>query len=262
MGVAFTPGQTLGRGDLDLFLTNANGNVSNAYSITFALYWVDPASGAEVLVGPSNRQPVNPAVGEYYAAVMIPTSATPGGYRIRWTFKQYSSDPDQQVVQEFAVVATGSDTGVGGTSTLSTCEADLVKKLRFLLRDNNPDRNYRFRPPQGEGTVGCYNRVFGYIWEDAELIEYLEMALWKWNMHPPETEELCNINTLCQRKPAWKAALLWGALVNAAQALAYNWVSDEFSVSGDTLTRVYLPDGSALDVPISELYAICKGGGQ
>jgi hypothetical protein len=136
MGVAFTPGQTLGRGDLDLFLTNANGNVSNAYSITFALYWVDPASGAEVLVGPSNRQPVNPAVGEYYAAVMIPTSATPGGYRIRWTFKQYSSDPDQQVVQEFAVVATGSDTGVGGTSTLSACEADLVKKLRFLLRDN------------------------------------------------------------------------------------------------------------------------------
>jgi hypothetical protein len=100
-----------------------------------------------------------------------------------------------------------------------------------VVVSNSPDRNYKFRPPQGEGTVGCYNRVFGYIWEDEELAEYLEIALWKWNAHPPETEELCNIDTLCQRKPAWKAALLWGALVNAAQALAYNWVSEEFSYS-------------------------------
>jgi len=233
MGVAFAPGQTLGRGDLDIFLTNSSGNVSNAYAITFALYWVDPSSNAEVLIGPSTRQPVNPAVGEYYAAVMIPTSATPGTYHIRWTFKQYSSDPDAQVVQEFAVVAAGSDAGVGNTggTTRSACEQDLIKKLRFLLRDNNPDKNYKFRPPQGEGTVGCYNRVFGYVWEDEELYEYLEIALWKWNAHPPETEELCNINTLCQRKPAWKASLLWGALVNAAQALAYNWVADEFDYS-------------------------------
>lgn len=255
MGVAFTPGQTLGRCDLDIFLTNSTGDVANAYTMTFAIYWVDPVSNAEVLIGSPARQPVNPAVGEYYAAIVIPTSVTPGTYHIRWTFKQYPSDPDSWVIQEFAVVAPGSDLG----TSYSTCEQDLIKKLRFLLRDNNPDKNYRFRPPQGEGTVGCYNRVFGYIWEDAELAEYLEMALWKWNMHPPETEELCNINTLCQRKPAWKAALLWGALVNAAQALAYNWVSDEFSVAGDTLVAVYLPDGTRVDVPIAELHSICKG---
>ena len=137
MGVAFTPGQTLGRGDLDIFLTNTAGNVSNAYTITFAIYWVDPVSNAEVLIGPSARQPVNPAVGEYYAAIMIPTAATPGTYHIRWTFKQYSSDPDSQVVQEFAVVAAGSNTGAGSTtSSLSTCQQDLIRKLRFLIRDN------------------------------------------------------------------------------------------------------------------------------
>ena len=138
MGVAFTPGQTLGRGDLDIFLTNTAGNVSNAYTITFAIYWVDPASNAEVLIGSPARQPVNPAVGEYYAAIMIPTSATPGTYHVRWTFKQYSADPDSQVVQEFAVVAAGSDTGTGAGSSAgrSACEQDLIKKLRFLLRDN------------------------------------------------------------------------------------------------------------------------------
>lgn len=134
MGVAFTPGQTLGRGDLDIFLNNSAGNVANAYSISFALYWVDPDTNAEVLIGGASRQPANPAVGEYYAPVMIPTGATPGTYHIRWTFRQYASDPDAQVVQEFAVVASSTDTG--DTVTRSACELDLIRKLRFLLRDN------------------------------------------------------------------------------------------------------------------------------
>lgn len=237
MGVAYTQGQILGRGDLDLFLTNANGNATNAASLAFAIYWVDPASGTEVIIGDPARVAVNPAVGEYFAAIMIPASAPPGNYRVRWTFRELSNYPDQQVVQEFAVVAEGTITGpTGGTDGslthhISECESDLIRKLRFMLRDNNPDRNYHFRPPTGEGTVNCFNQVFGYIWEDEELYEYLEMALWKWNMHPPETEELCDITSLCKRKPAWKAALLWGALVTAAQALSYNWIADEFDYS-------------------------------
>ena len=100
-----------------------------------------------------------------------------------------------------------------------------------VVVSNSPDRNYRFRPPTGEGTVNCFNQVFGYIWEDEEFLQYLEIALWKWNSHPPETEELCSVDQLCRAKPAWKAALLWGALVNAAQALAYNNVADEFGYS-------------------------------
>lgn len=229
MGVVFTQGQTLGRGDLDIFLSNSQGNVANAYAITYAIYYIDPSSQAEVLIGSATRTPVNPAVGEYYASLMVPAAAQPGNYRIRWTFQDMVSSPDQAVVQEFGVVGTGTDTGT--STTLNGCKADLVKKLRFMLRDNNPDKNYHFRPPEGEGTVGCYNQVFGYIWEDEELLQYLEIALDKWNMHPPETEELCDIEALCQRKPSWRAALLWGALVNAAQALAYNWIADEFDYS-------------------------------
>ena len=103
--------------------------------------------------------------------------------------------------------------------------------MRILTRDNAPDQNYRLRPPESEATVGCYNQVFGYLWNDDEIAEYLDIALWKWNMHPPETEELRTVEQLCQAKPAWKAALLWGALVNAAQALAYQWTVNEFSYS-------------------------------
>ena len=50
-------------------------------------------------------------------------------------------------------------------------------------------------------------------------------------MFPPETEELSTLDKLCANKAVWKAAILWGGLVNAAQALAYNWVANEFDYS-------------------------------
>lgn len=133
MGVAFQQSQTLGRGDLDLFLTNAAGNPSNAYSMLYGIYYVDPATSVEVLIGSASRVPVNPAVGEYYAALMVPASAVPGEYRIRWTFKELSTSPEQQVVQEFAVVSSSVDTTA---TTMSGAQTLLVRKLRIMLGDN------------------------------------------------------------------------------------------------------------------------------
>jgi len=227
MGVVFTPGETLGRNDLDIFLSNSAGNPTNAFAISYALYYVDPATCAEVLIGSAGRTPVNPAVGEYYASLQIPPNATPGDYRIRWLFRETAASPEEGAVQEFGVV----DAAVTTASIYTDCIQDLITKMRFMTRDNDPDRNYRFMPPEGEGTVGCYNQVFGYIWTDEEFVQYLEIALWKWNMHPPETEELSTLDKLCANKAVWKAAILWGALVNAAQALAYNWVANEFDYS-------------------------------
>lgn len=129
-----------------------------------------------------------------------------------------------------------------------------------VVVSNSPDRNYRFSPPQSEGQIGCYNQVFGFIWEDDEIAQYLEIALWKWNMHPPATP-ISSVDRLCSQYPNWNAALLWGSLVNAAQALAYNWVSQEFSISCETLVEVYLPDGTKVTLPIQELHSICKEGG-
>lgn len=133
MAVAFTPGQTLGQGDLDIFLTNAAGNDSNAYEITYAIYYIDPGPPeTEVLLGPAQRTPLNPTVGEYYASLQVPASATPGTYRIRWTFKQFASSPAIQVVQEWAVVGTGS---VLTVHTYSPAQLSMIGKLRMLLRD-------------------------------------------------------------------------------------------------------------------------------
>lgn len=132
MSVVFQHGQTIGRGDLDIFLSNSNGNVANAYEIYFALYYVDPVSTAEVLIGGDKRQPMNPSVGEYYAALAIPSGAGVGDYRIRWTFKEFSSTPYQQVVQEFNIVG---ETVITSASKFTQHEQDMIHKLRILLRD-------------------------------------------------------------------------------------------------------------------------------
>ena len=236
MAVAFTPGQTVGRGDLDIFLTTSNSNPSDAAEISFALYYVDPGPPeTEVLIGSATRTPAHPSVGEYYASLMIPSSATPGTYRIRWTFKEYVSSPFQQVVQEFAVVATGTVTSLPGWSA---AKRDMTSKLRLLLRDQNPDKFYHFRPPEWEGDIGQYNRIFGQIWEDAELLEYIERSLDWFNMFPPLTQRMSTVDLLVTEMPAWRTAILWGAIAHACFALAANWIADEFdySIGGVSLT--------------------------
>lgn len=250
MAVAFTPGQITARGDLDIFLTNSQGNPSNAADITYAIYWVDPGPPeVEVLIGSASRVPVNPSVGEYYASLMVPSSATVGEYRIRWTFRELSTSPEQQVVQEFAVVDTGAITT---TSTYSSSEQAMISSLRILLRDQWPDKFYHFRPPEHEGAIGQYNQVFGQIWEDQELYEYLLRALSWWNMFPPATN-VCDLDTLYNRYGAWTTTIYWGAIVHAVFAVALNWVADEFS---------YSIGGVSLDLDKSSKYESLKNNAE
>lgn len=232
----YYPGQTLGRGDLNIFLVDQNGNPSNPAEITYALYFVDPGPPeVEVLIGDPNRIPVNPTVGEFYAALMIPPSATLGAYRIRWSFRQLVSSPIQQVVQQFTVAAQGSIHAFN----YSPEAASMIHSLRVLLRDQNPDKFYHFRPPEFEGNIGRYDRVFGQIWEDAELYEYLNRALDWWNTFPPFTQNSTpNLERLVREMPAWRTGIYWAAITHACFALSLNWVADEFdySIGGVSLT--------------------------
>lgn len=238
MSVVFHPSDTLGQGDLDIFLTNSGGFPSNAYEITYAIFYVAPPDppGTEVLIGSPTRIPINPTVGEYYASLQVPPTAIPGNYRIRWTFKQFAGSPAQQVVMEWAVVVAGT---VLGPPVYSTLTQGMIDKLRMLLRDQNPDKFYHFRPPEAEGNIGNYNRVFGQVWEDVELNEYLERGLDWWNMMPPNTVlGLNTIDLLVMNKPEWRTAVLWEAIVHACFAVSLNWVVDEFdySIGGVSLT--------------------------
>jgi hypothetical protein len=230
MAIIYTPGQTLTRGDLDIFLRNAAGNQANAADIYYTLFYVDPGPPeTEVRIGDEHRIPVNPQVGEYYASLMVPPGATPGTYRIKWTFKETVSSPWQQVAQEFAVVVASSAIATPGYTQSQT---QMIWSLRVLLRDQNPDKFYHFRPPEFEGDIGQYNRIFGQIWEDAELLEYLLRSLDWFNMLPPNTgPAVPDLDSLVISRPQWRTAILWGAIVHACFAMSLNWVADEFDYS-------------------------------
>lgn len=111
----------------------------------------------------------------------------------------------------------------------------VLHRSRVVI-SNSPDKFYHFRPPEHEGSVGQYNRVFGQIWEDAELYEYLQRALDWWNMFPPATS-ICTLEQLCGM-PRWHTAIYWAAITHAIFAVALNWVADEFdySIGGVSLT--------------------------
>jgi hypothetical protein len=225
MSVAFVRGQITSRNDLNIFLRNGAGYPSNAADITYAIY--DYTAGVEVLIGPAERVPINPALGEYYASFEIPFDANIGDYRIRWTFKETQNSQPAQCVQEFditlgGIAATNSSYGV----TID----NLIERLRIYLRDNNPDRNYHFRPPTGEGTINQYNRVFGYIWENDELNEYIDAGTNLVMMYPPRTP-FNGVEDMLHTRPDWRTLVLTASMMFALQALMINWISEEFDYS-------------------------------
>jgi hypothetical protein len=224
MGVLFLRGQQLGREDLNIYLTNASGHPANAAEITYAIY--DFTTGMEVPVGSLYRTPANPSVGEYFASIIIPLDARIGDYRIRWTMRELVGGPLQTVVQEFSI----QDREVSAPSMYSNVQSDLTRRLRILLRDQNPDKFYRFRPPAHEETIDQYSKVFGYIWEDEELVEYMARSLDMIIAAPPRTPFM-NVDQMVQQRGEWTTLLLTGAMFWALQALQINWVADEFDYS-------------------------------
>lgn len=236
MSVAFHRGKQLGNEDLNVFLENGSGRPADANEITYALY--DFTTGAEVLVGPPRRQPVHPQVGAYYASVVIPISANLGPYRVRWTFREEAGGPINQVVQEFEVIdhVTGP--------VYSSCEQDMLHRMRLRLRDSDPDRHYRFRPPTHESAINQFNKVFGYIWEDVELSDFLSAGLDMVAAAPPYTG-FSSCEQLMQTYPQWRTLVLNGAMMQALFAVQLNWISEEFS---------YNIGGVSLDLEKSSKY--------
>lgn len=247
MSATFVRGTMVGRGDLDLFTVDNSNQPINVFEISYAIY--DATTGIDVLIGSDARTPINPDVGEYYAALEIPANARTGLYRIRWRFRETALSPDVIIMEEFSVLENET---VNPLSLYSPIVIDMVRRLRILLRDNSPDRNYRFRPPTHEDTINRFNRVFGYIWEDYELVEYMERGVDFVNLYPPETQ-FNTIDIMVQAKPAWRQMILMAAMAHALMALSINWVSEEFS---------YSIGGISLDISKSSQYESLKGNAE
>lgn len=250
MSVILQRNTVTARNQLELYLVDNINNPVNAAEISYTLY--DMTSGVAVPIY-QNADPVNPEVGEYYAAFFIPSNASLGRYRIQWSFRQLIGGPENLIQEEFEVVESVEQR----FSITSGLVLDMVRRLRILLRDNNPARNARFRPPTHEGTINEYTRVFGYLWEDEELVEYLERGVDFVNLWPPLTG-FNSIESMIQAQPAWRQTILMAAMSHALMALSIHWTSEDFSVAGEELITVTY-DGKEVTLPISELFEVIYG---
>ena len=227
MAVTFRRGQELGRANgLNIFIKSKDKSTVNAAEITFNLY--DFTTGVEVILPPSGRHPENPGVGEYFARFIVPLDANIGNYRIRWFFRQFVNSPQAQVVQDFSLVDNA--TQIITLPGITPIEYDLIRGMRLMLRDANPARNYHFSPPAGQDSVNEFTRVFGYLWEDIELLEFLRVSNDSINMYAPQTF-YATLDQLISEHRDWRTLLFTGAMVHALNAVAANWILDEFGYS-------------------------------
>lgn len=237
MSVAFKRGQITGENDLKIAVRDSYGNLTDPYAITYSVF--DFTTGVEVLIGDTNRIPSSTGVGEFYAQLTIPLDSNIGDWVVRWNFKETPSSPIVQVIQNFNVIGENTVSSIG--SGISTANDEvLLRRLRIILRDNNPDRNYRFRPPSTEQFLQTQTEVMGYIWEEEELFEYILMSIDDFNAAPPVTGI-----TLQNLPTRWRTSILLGAAAHACRAIAMNWIADEFS---------YSVSGVSLDIDKSSKY--------
>lgn len=229
MAVAYLRGTTTGPNDLSIIVKNINGVLIDPYRLDYAIY--DYTTGIEVLIGSPVNTPVRVSVGTFYAAVTIAANANIGVWRIRWNVQERSTDPVYQSVQEFQVLGSNVIPSFTGDVNLDK----LIYSLRILLRDNNPDQYYRFIPPASAKYIQGQTQVFGFIWQDEELLEFLYMAIDDFNSRPPTTT--IEFNNLWSGERRWRTTILLRAAAYACFAISMQWIANEFSysISGESL---------------------------
>lgn len=114
-----------------------------------------------------------------------------------------------------------------------------------------------FRPPASMKFVQGQTQVFGFIWEDEELIEYIYMAIDDFNTRPPVTDLV--LAGLWGSERRWRTAILLRAAAFACFAIAMNWIADEFSVNQDEIIRVQDENGDEYALTVKELFDLIYG---
>jgi len=114
-----------------------------------------------------------------------------------------------------------------------------------------------FRPPASEKFIQGQTQVFGFIWEDEELLEYLYMAVDDFNSRPPTTGiEFFNLWGTERR---WRTTIIMRAAAFACFAIAMNWISEEFSIHYKESVTVRDSKGNDYSLPVGELFDILYG---
>lgn len=114
-----------------------------------------------------------------------------------------------------------------------------------------------FRPPASEKFIQGQTQVFGFVWEDEELLEYLYMAVDDFNSRPPVTG--IEMSNLWGSERRWRTTIILRAAAFACFAIAMNWILDEFSFCKDETLTVKDADGNTYSLAVWELFDILYG---
>lgn len=234
MAVAVQRGAKV-RGDTFVIrLLDEYGAPIKPFSITFSIF--DSTASIPYLEGDERRLPrYGNALGLYWAEFDLHSDANTGTWQLRWYIKRTEFTPEEVVVEDFTVLSN-MISSTGFEASLPEFMRSLICQLRILLRDDNPDRNYHFRPPEHGVQIQNYTSRFGFIWESHQLLFALQMAVGAVNLAPPRTH--FNLEHFQPHGYAsdWVFLLLYKAAAIAARMVQTNWIADEFSYSIGSLS--------------------------
>lgn len=234
--VVLPAGKTLAPGDLNLMVRDsANAPVTPA-SLNYTIFAKDK-DGNTSLISQPRLTPAQQELGLYYVSMTLPTSWSEGDYQLVWYLQQTAGEAEIQITEDFSILALRPGTGsleapsVLMAQKLQTTEkvADLIMSVRELLSDQNPDRNYHFRPPTAAKTVAGFTTRVGFIWTDQTILRFLRLAIAQINTANPKNLYSYKVETIPDDN--WGQAAALGAAAKCLTAEAARWIADEFGYS-------------------------------
>lgn len=227
-------GDTTTKDNLNVFIYDKLSRLIDPYSITYDLY--NSSTNTDVLIS-KDRLPIKFAVGSYFAPWQIPDNEPLGHHKIVWKIKETAASSLITSAEDFEIVSRLTIINEEFPESVKR----LVHKLRIKLRDVNPDRDYRFSPPNSEQEIAGFTETRGYKWADEQLSNHLEDATNYINLWPPATEF-----ALTTYPAEWEPLMLMEAQVYALYDLAILWAGEEFN---------YSLAGISLDIHRSDKYS-------
>ena len=245
-----TQGKPLGPGDLALLVRDTNGALIDPASLTYSIFSINPQTNASTLMAGPQATPTRASVGAFFVPITVPTNWQ-GQFQLQWQLVQYAGGSTATIVEDFFVQNVDPATGsfdapsvvlVQNPTAVNQKYAKVIMQVRELLSDQNPDRNYHFRPPTPGKVVANFTTRVGFIWTDATILRNIATAISMLNWY--NTKNIYNF-TIDSVPLDWGniASLKAAALCLTGEAA--RWAADGFN---------YSLNGVSLDLNKSELY--------
>jgi len=118
----FRVGHVFQRGDLPLFVTDLAGNAVTPYKVTFTIFYQSSGDVCARQVGPSDRTPVQAAIGEYYVSGVA--CGQSGQWYVEWKLQEGASTSlvsERMGFQIFDSSRLSPSTYISGSSCGCSC---------------------------------------------------------------------------------------------------------------------------------------------